>query len=135
MAIILPHGVLFRGGAEERIRVKPLTDGHTDTIIGLPANLFYSTGIPVCVLVLKKCKKPDDVLFVADMPLMSVSIGRLFDSDRFGQIARLVDVGATQNCAVIGEQLQRHRVNSGRLEVANVLGHRDHGDAFGGLDA
>ena len=64
MAIILPHGVLFRGGAEERIRSKLLKDGHIDTVIGLPSNLFYSTGIPVCILVLKKCKKPDDVLFI-----------------------------------------------------------------------
>jgi type I restriction enzyme M protein len=64
MAIILPHGVLFRGGAEERIRAKLLKDGHIDTVIGLPANLFFSTGIPVCILVLKKCKKPDDVLFI-----------------------------------------------------------------------
>ncbi|PPD18969.1 MAG: type I restriction-modification system subunit M [Methylotenera sp.] len=64
MAIILPHGVLFRGGAEERIRTKLLKDGHVDTVIGLPANLFYSTGIPVCILVLKRCKKSDDVLFI-----------------------------------------------------------------------
>ncbi|MEI7869559.1 MAG: type I restriction-modification system subunit M [Candidatus Methylumidiphilus sp.] len=64
MAIILPHGVLFRGGAEERIRTKLLKDGSIDTVIGLPANLFFSTGIPVCILVLKKCKKPDDVLFI-----------------------------------------------------------------------
>jgi type I restriction enzyme M protein len=64
MAIILPHGVLFRGGAEERIRSQLLKDGHIDTVIGLPANLFFSTGIPVCILVLKKCKKPDDVLFI-----------------------------------------------------------------------
>ena len=64
MAIILPHGVLFRGGAEAKIRRKLLDDGHIDTVIGLPANLFYSTGIPVCILVLKKCKKLDDVLFI-----------------------------------------------------------------------
>ena len=64
MAIILPHGVLFRSGAEAKIRRKLLGDGHVDTVIGLPANLFYSTGIPVCILVLKKCKKPDDVLFI-----------------------------------------------------------------------
>jgi type I restriction enzyme M protein len=64
MAIILPHGVLFRGGAEAKIRRKLLADGHIDTVIGLPANLFYSTGIPVWILVLKKCKKPDDVLFI-----------------------------------------------------------------------
>jgi type I restriction enzyme M protein len=64
MAIILPHGVLFRGGAEERIRTKLLKDNHIDTVIGLPSNLFYSTGIPVCILVLKRCKKEDDVLFI-----------------------------------------------------------------------
>lgn len=64
MAIILPHGVLFRGGAEERIRKKLLLDGNIDTVIGLPANLFFSTGIPVCIIVLKKCKKFDDVLFI-----------------------------------------------------------------------
>ncbi|MCY1703697.1 type I restriction-modification system subunit M [Deinococcus sp. SL84] len=64
MAIILPHGVLFRGGAEERIRKKLLEDGNIDTIIGLPSNLFYSTGIPVAILVLKKCKKFDDVLVI-----------------------------------------------------------------------
>lgn len=64
MAIILPHGVLFRGGAEERIRTKLLKDNNIDTVIGLPANLFFSTGIPVCILVLKKCKKFDDVLFI-----------------------------------------------------------------------
>ncbi len=64
MAIILPHGVLFRGGAEEKIIKKLLEDGNIDTVIGLPANLFFSTGIPVCILVLKKCKKFDDVLFI-----------------------------------------------------------------------
>lgn len=64
MAIIVPHGVLFRGGAEERIRTKLLKDNNIDTVIGLPSNLFYSTGIPVCIIVLKKCKKEDDVLFI-----------------------------------------------------------------------
>lgn len=64
MAIILPHGVLFRSGVEERIRTKLLKDNHIDTVIGLPPNLFFSTGIPVCILILKKCKKFDDVLFI-----------------------------------------------------------------------
>jgi len=64
MAIILPHGVLFRGGAEAKIRIKLLKSGHIDTVIGLPSKLFFSTGIPVCILVLKKCKKSDDVLFI-----------------------------------------------------------------------
>lgn len=64
MAIILPHGVLFRGGAEATIRQKLLADDNIDCIIGLPSNLFYSTGIPVCIIVLKKCRKSDDVLFI-----------------------------------------------------------------------
>ncbi len=64
MAIILPHGVLFRGGAEEKIRRGLLEKGYIDTVIGLPSNLFFSTGIPVCILVLKRCKKSDDVLFI-----------------------------------------------------------------------
>lgn len=64
MAIILPHGVLFRGGAEASIRQKLINDDNIDCIIGLPANLFYSTGIPVCIIVLKKCRKTDDVLFI-----------------------------------------------------------------------
>lgn len=64
MAIILPHGVLFRGGAEATIREKLIYDDNIDCIIGLPSNLFYSTGIPVCIIVLKKCRKSDDVLFI-----------------------------------------------------------------------
>ena len=64
MAIILPHGVLFRGGKEETIRKQLLSDDNIDAVIGLPANLFYSTGIPVCILVLKKCRHTDDILFI-----------------------------------------------------------------------
>lgn len=64
MAIILPHGVLFRSGAEERIRTKLIDDKNIDCIIGLPSNLFFSTGIPVCIIVLKKCRSNDDVLFI-----------------------------------------------------------------------
>jgi HsdR family type I site-specific deoxyribonuclease len=64
MAIILPHGVLFRGNVEAKIRKKLLLDRNIDTVIGLAPNLFYFTGIPVCILVLKKCKKFDDVLFI-----------------------------------------------------------------------
>lgn len=88
MAIILPHGVLFRGGKEADIRTKLLTDGHIDTVIGLPPNLFYSTGIPVCILVLKKCKKPDDVLFInaAEHFTKGKRQNQLGDSD----IARIV---------------------------------------------
>ena len=64
MAIILPHGVLFRGGKEEAIRKELIKKDYIDAIIGLPANLFYSTGIPVCIIILKKCRKNDKILFI-----------------------------------------------------------------------
>ena len=91
MAIILPHGVLFRGGAEERIRTKLLKDGHIDTVIGLPANLFYSTGIPVCILVLKKCKKADDVLFINASGPENFAKGKRQNQLTSAHIAKIVD--------------------------------------------
>ncbi len=66
MAVVLPHGVLFRGAAEEEIRKYIIQEqNYLDAVIGLPANLFYGTGIPACILVLKKCRVHDnDILFV-----------------------------------------------------------------------
>lgn len=64
MAVILPHGVLFRGGAEGAIREFLIRRNWLDAVIGLPANIFYGTAIPTCILVLKKCKETEDVLFV-----------------------------------------------------------------------
>lgn len=64
MAIVLPHGVLFRGAKEAKIRKALLEKNQIDAIIGLPANLFYSTGIPTIVMVLKKNKPTKDVLFI-----------------------------------------------------------------------
>ncbi len=66
MAIVLPHGALFRGGAEQHIRRYLIEDkNYLDAVIGLPANIFYGTSIPTCVMVFKKCKEePDDVLFI-----------------------------------------------------------------------
>lgn len=66
MAVILPHGVLFRGGAEGEIRKILITErNYLDAVIGLPANIFYGTGIPTCILVFKKCREdPDNILFV-----------------------------------------------------------------------
>jgi type I restriction enzyme M protein len=89
MAIILPHGVLFRSGVEERIRTKLLKDGNIDTVIGLPANLFFSTGIPVCILVLKKCKKSDDVLFINASEKFEKGKGQNYLSDE--QLDKIID--------------------------------------------
>lgn len=57
-AIILPHGVLFRGGQEELIRKNLIKKGYIEGIIGLPSNLFYGTGIPACIIVLDKKDAP-----------------------------------------------------------------------------
>lgn len=57
MAIVLPHGVLFRGAAEGKIREKLLRSGNIYAVIGLPANLFYNTSIPTCIVVLKNTEK------------------------------------------------------------------------------
>jgi type I restriction enzyme M protein len=66
MAVILPHGVLFRGAAEGHIREYIIKERNwLDAVIGLPANIFYGTSIPTCILVFKKCREhPENILFV-----------------------------------------------------------------------
>ena len=66
MAVVLPHGVLFRGAAELHIRKYLIENkNYLDAVIGLPANIFYGTSIPTCILVFKKCREnPDDILFI-----------------------------------------------------------------------
>lgn len=64
MAVVLPHGVLFRGASEGRIREQIIELNLLDAVIGLPANLFYGTSIPACVLVFNKNRKRDEVLFI-----------------------------------------------------------------------
>jgi type I restriction enzyme M protein len=64
MTIVLPHGVLFRGGEEGKIRTQLIENNHIDAIIGLPANIFFGTGIPTVILVLKQKRQNTDVLIV-----------------------------------------------------------------------
>lgn len=64
MTIVLPHGVLFRGGEEEKIRKNLIENNHIDAIIGLPANIFFGTGIPTIVMVLKQKRPNTDTLFI-----------------------------------------------------------------------
>lgn len=64
MAIVLPHGVLFRGAAEGSIRRTLLENGSIYAVIGLPSNMFYNTSIPTCIIVLKKHREGRDVLFI-----------------------------------------------------------------------
>lgn len=90
MAIVLPHGVLFRGSTEGEIRKKLLEKGHIDTIIGLPSNLFTNTGIPVVILILKKNRALGDPILVIDASNNFIKVGKqnvLQEKD----IAKIVD--------------------------------------------
>ncbi|MGE6402803.1 type I restriction-modification system subunit M [Bacillus cereus] len=90
MAIVLPHGVLFRGSTEGTIRKKLLEKGRIDAIIGLPSHLFTNTGIPVVVLILKKNRKIDDSILVIDASNDFIKVGKqnvLQEKD----IAKIVD--------------------------------------------
>lgn len=64
MGVVLPHGVLFRGASEGRIRKQIIDDNLLDAVIGLPANLFFGTGIPATILIFKRNRSNDDVLFI-----------------------------------------------------------------------
>ncbi len=90
MAIVLPHGVLFRGASEGEIRKRLLEKNYIDTIIGMPSNLFTNTGIPVVVIILKKNRRLEDPVLVIDASHNFVKIGKqnvLQEKD----IAKIVD--------------------------------------------
>jgi type I restriction enzyme M protein len=86
MAIVLPHGALFRGGAEQHIRKYLIEDkNYLDTIIGLPANIFYGTSIPTCIMVFKKCREnKDNILFI--------DASRNFEKVKTQNILRMQDI-------------------------------------------
>ncbi|WP_010281095.1 type I restriction-modification system subunit M [Bacillus timonensis] len=76
MAIVLPHGVLFRGSAEGEIRKRLLEKNYIDTIIGLPSNLFTNTGIPVVVIILKKNRKVGEPVLIIDASHSFIKVGK-----------------------------------------------------------
>lgn len=90
MAIVLPHGVLFRGGAEGAIRKRLIDKNYIDAVIGLPSNLFTNTGIPVCVIVLKKNRSLGEPIVMIDASQYFVKVktqNMLQDKD----IARIIE--------------------------------------------
>ena len=96
MAVILPHGVLFRGGAEGAIRKYLINDRNwLDAVIGLPANIFYGTEIPTCILVFKKCRESDDVLFVDASTCFARMTNQSYLRDT--DIERIVDAYRTRS--------------------------------------
>ncbi|TXE15701.1 type I restriction-modification system subunit M [Psychroserpens burtonensis] len=98
MACVLPHGVLFRGGAEGHIRKYLIQDrNYLDAVIGLPANIFYGTSIPTCILVLKKERKDkDNILFIdASQHFEKVKTQNML---READISKLIDTYQTYSC-------------------------------------
>src|SRR5690625_1098670 len=90
MAIVLPHGILFRGGAEGEIRKRLLEKNYIDTIIGLPDKMFTNTGIPVTVIILKKNRELGAPVLMIDASKNFTKIGKqnvLQEKD----IAKIVD--------------------------------------------
>lgn len=90
MTIVLPHGVLFRGGEEERIRTNLIEKNHIDAIIGLPANIFFGTGIPTIIMVLKQQRENNDILII-DASKGYEKVGKT-NKLRASDIRRIVDV-------------------------------------------
>jgi type I restriction enzyme M protein len=90
MTIVLPHGVLFRGGEEGEIRTQLIENNHIDTVIGLPANIFFGTSIPTCILVLKQKRANTDVLIV-DASKYSIKEGKN-NKLQASDIKRITDV-------------------------------------------
>lgn len=90
MAIVLPHGVLFRGGTEGQIRKRLLEKNYVDAVIGLPSNMFTNTGIPVCVMILKKNRELSDPVLLLDSSEHFVKIGKQ-NVLREKDIAQIVD--------------------------------------------
>ncbi|WP_139652418.1 type I restriction-modification system subunit M [Raoultibacter phocaeensis] len=87
MAIVLPHGVLFRGAAEREIRKTIIGKNYLDAVIGLPANIFYGTGIPTTILVFKKNRTTKDVLFIdASNEFMKVKKQNRLTDDNISKI-------------------------------------------------
>ena len=89
MTIVLPHGVLFRGGEEGNIRKNLIENDNIDTIIGLPANIFFGTGIPTIIMVLKKKRERNDVLIV-DASKGFIKVGKN-NKLRASDIKKIVD--------------------------------------------
>ena len=110
MAIVLPHGVLFRGGAEGEIRQRLLEKNYIDTVIGLPSSMFTNTGIPVAVMILKKNRAINEPVLMIDASKDFIKVGKqnvLEEKD----IAKIVDTYTSR------EAIEGYSYNVSREEI------------------
>ena len=110
MAVVVPHGVLFRGAAEGRIRQKLIEENLLDVVIGLPEKLFYGTGIPAAVLVLRKHKADDKVLFI--------DASRDFEAGKNQNVLREADLQRILDTAVARQPVARYAHLATPAEIA-----------------
>ena len=110
MAVVVPHGVLFRGAAEGRIRQKLIEENLLDVVIGLPEKLFYGTGIPAAVLVLRKNKKDDKVLFI--------DASRDYASDKTQNVLREADLQRILSTARARQNVDKYAHLATPAEIA-----------------
>ena len=110
MAVVVPHGVLFRGAAEGRIRQKLIEENLLDVVIGLPEKLFYGTGIPAAVLVLRKHKADDKVLFI--------DASRDFEAGKNQNVLREADLQRILDTAAARQPVARYAHLATPAEIA-----------------
>ena len=113
MAVVLPHGVLFRGASEGKIRQKLVELNLLDAVIGLPANLFYGTGIPACILVFKKSRTRTDVLFIDASGEDNYQKGKNQNILRDEDIKRIADTYEKR------ENVDKYSYRASREEIEN----------------
>ena len=111
MAVVLPHGVLFRGASEGKIRQQLVEMNLLDAVIGLPANLFYGTGIPACILVFKKNRSCQDVFF------MDASGDGNFEKGKNQNILRDSDIARIISTYQQRENVDKYAYKASREEI------------------
>ena len=139
MTIVLPHGVLFRGNEEGNIRKNLIEKNHIDTIIGLPANIFFGTGIPTLIMVLKQKREQLDILFI-DASNGYEKVGKN-NQLRARDIRKIVDVFVERKevpefSRVVSKDLIRD--NDYNLNISRYIDHQDNSngwDLYGGLNS
>jgi type I restriction enzyme M protein len=110
MAVVVPHGVLFRGAAEGRIRRQLIEEDLLDTVIGLPEKLFYGTGIPAAILVFRKRKADDKVMFI--------DASRDFESGKNQNLLRPQDLERALATARARQSVEKYAYLASPAEIA-----------------
>ena len=113
MAIVLPHGALFRGGAEQHIRKYLIEDrNYLDAVIGLPANIFYGTSIPTCIMVFKKCRENPKIFCLLMQARISLQSSETKLFKRFQTLTKLLTT------IEIRKEIEKYSIS---LRIAEII--------------